>query len=151
LQENPVWARIALLLNLAGTILLALSFQATSSDFRLVTASGYDLQGRSALGVKAYALCVNNYTLVMTDSSPKGGVSLGMRGCPSWESSRPAAVVNTEHPNFIFLGLALSSLGFLMQFLTIPRRKTLSEVNEELRILRKQKRQIEISIIGRQD
>jgi hypothetical protein len=141
-KENPLWARIALLSNLAGTILLALSFQATSSDFRLVSARGFDLRGQINPASTAYALCVNNYTLVISDSV--NGIGFGRPGCPNWESSRPAAVVNSEHPRFIFLGLGMSAFGFLLQFLTIPRRKTLAEVNEELRILRKQKRQMEI-------
>jgi hypothetical protein len=145
-REDPLWARIALLLNLAGTILLALSFQATSSDFRLVTALGYDLNGKVATGVTAYALCVNDYTLLVTDSAR--GVGIGHKGCPNWESSRPSAVVTSEHPLFLYLGLGCSAIGFFMQLLIIPRRKTLAEINEQIRILRKTKRQMEMSRIN---
>ena len=74
--SNPKWQRIALILNLAGTALLFYSFQATSSDFRLVTATS-----RSVLTpgeFKQYALCVNNYTILQTDS--QHGMKIGSMG-----------------------------------------------------------------------
>jgi hypothetical protein len=73
-----------------------------------------------------------------------GSWRLGSQNCPDWEHSRPAAVVNVEHPSFVTIGFIASVAGFLMQFLTVPRRKTLAEINEELRILRKDKRKREI-------
>ena len=51
--SNRKWQQFALLLNLAGTALLFYSFQATSSDFKLVTAVGH-----SVLVQELYALCV---------------------------------------------------------------------------------------------
>lgn len=134
MREDPLWARIALLLNLAGTTLLFLSFQATSSDFRLVSTS----DGR-------YALCVDRTALIIKE--PKG-FGIGYTVCPDWEHSKPAAVVNVEHPSFVTLGFIASILGFLLQLMTIPRRKTLAEVNEELRTLRKQKRVLEMQSLG---
>ena len=144
MREDPLWARIALLLNLAGTILLALSFQATSSDFRLVTAHNQNLVGQPAPGASVYAICVNNFVLAATDSV--SGTSLGNDHCPDWENADPSAVVTAEHPNWLYIGLVLSALGFFIQLLTVPRRKTLAEVNEELRILRKRKRGLELEI-----
>lgn len=137
MREDPLWARIALLLNLAGTALLFLSFQATSSDFRLVTATSDHFPDQ-----KRYALCVAKTALMVADGT--GSVGLGFGMCPHWEDARPAAVVNVEHPSFVTLGFLASVTGFLLQFLTVPRRKTLAEINEELRILRKHKKMLEL-------
>jgi hypothetical protein len=138
-REDPLWARIALLLNLVGTALLFLSFQATSSDFRLVTAKSKEFPDDTQ-----YALCVNKTALMQT--SQNGAFTIGSSACPNWEHARPAAVVNVEHPFFVVLGFSFTILGFFIQLFTVPRRKTLAEVNEEMRILRKQKKQLESEI-----
>ena len=127
------WQQRALILNLLGTALLFYSFQATSSDFHLVTATTHSIVAGE---IKHYALCVNNYTLIESDS--KSGIIMGTRGCPSWEESRPAAVVNIEHPAFEGLGFALLLLGFLIQYLSVPQPRTIQEIREELRTLRKE-------------
>jgi hypothetical protein len=120
-SKTPVRLRIAqasaLFLNLAGTILLALSFLATASDFRLVTASNYALgTQQTAPGQTTYAICVKNYALAATDGR---GVGIGFNGCPSSETARPAAVVTSELPWLLYLGLALTSLGFFIQFILV--------------------------------
>jgi hypothetical protein len=133
LFSNPKWQRFALLLNLAGTALLFYSFQATSSDFRLVTA-------RTPKGVFSqeefvrYALCVNNFALIETDSA--NGVRIGRRGCPDWEHSRPAAVVNIEHPFFVGMGFVTLMAGFLIQYLSVPQPKTIADLRRELKLLK---------------
>jgi hypothetical protein len=92
--------------------------QATSSDFRLVTAKGYNaFSNLPDPGSTAYAICVNNYILAMTDS--KGSVAIGKHNCPNWESARPSAVVTAEYPTLLYIGLLLSALGFLIQFLSL--------------------------------
>jgi hypothetical protein len=127
------WQQRALILNLVGTALLFYSFQATSSDFHLVTAKTH-----SAIAgeITHYALCVNNYTLLESDS--KNGLIMGSKGCPSWEQSRPAAVVNIEHPAFEGLGFTILLLGFLIQYLAVPQPRTIQEMRDELRILKKE-------------
>ena len=114
---SRVWARIALICNLAGTMLLFLSFQATSSNFKLITTS----DGRSAL-------CVNNYALL--EVGPKNTFVIGQANCPEWEHARPAAVVNIERPIFVTIGFALTSLGFFLQFLSIPSPKTIAQIGQ---------------------
>src|ERR1700691_5183089 len=99
--------RISLLLNLLGTALLFLSFQATSSNFRLITTS----DGRSAL-------CVDQRAMLI--ALPNGGFQMGIQKCPEWENARPAAVVNIERPSFVTLGFICTTLGFLLQFLSVP-------------------------------
>jgi hypothetical protein len=85
------WTRIALALNLAGTLLLFYSFQATSSSFRLISRSQPGVMG----SYTEYAICVKDFTLLQTIGH---GVGIGHLGCPTSEDDRPAAVVNTEHP-----------------------------------------------------
>jgi hypothetical protein len=124
--SNPRWQKAALLLNLSGTIVLFYSFQATSSDFRLVTAPRQKgpqpraavVAGRGGTPSETqYALCVNNYTLLSSDAS--SGVRFAYPGCPSWENARPAAVVSIEHPKFegqAFCYLLLGSHSSIFQF-----------------------------------
>jgi hypothetical protein len=116
-RDNPWLARLALFLNLAGAILLALSFSATSSDFRLITARDTDVFGKPSPGHTAYAICANNYTLAITDSA--GGLGMGIRNCPNWDKSYPAALVIADHPVWLQIGLALAIFGFLIQLLTV--------------------------------
>jgi hypothetical protein len=115
--------RFALFCNLAGTVMLFLSFQATSSELRLVTTPEGNL-----------ALCVNKRALVI---SLPNGIALGSPTCPNWENSRPAAVVNIEHPAFISWGFILTTLGFILQFLSFPSPKTAAQLRKELKELQK--------------
>jgi hypothetical protein len=119
--QGPSLARIALGLNLLGTILLALSFSATSSDFKLVTAENTDIRGNAVIGLTAYAICVKGYALAVTDA--KGSVGIGMHECPNWANSYPSAVVIADHPVWLLVGLISSMLGFLLQFLAIRSPK----------------------------
>ncbi|WP_186214221.1 hypothetical protein [Burkholderia gladioli] len=113
----------ALSLNLLGTILFAWSFQATSSDFRLVTTKNYTSPDSNYILSTAYAICVNNYALAVTDST--NGILLGARNCPDWQHARPAAVVTSEHPLAFLLGLYVTMAGFLIQLLLVADWKPL--------------------------
>jgi hypothetical protein len=147
--SNPKWQRIALSLNLLGTVLLFYSFQATSSDFKLVrsapgSSSVLD-QGPyafHAMGVGSttenYALCVSNYTLLASDAH--SGVSFGHMGCPNWDKARPAAIVSIEHPFFEGLGFVCLLAGFLLQFLSVPQPRTIAEIRKELKLSRVKER-----------
>ena len=119
------WMRFALILNLAGSLLFFFSFQATSSNFRLLTTS----DGRNAL-------CVDDRALIVTDASKDSngdfGFVLGMRRCPDWENAKPAAVVHIEKPYFVTLGFVLLTIGFLLQLLSIPNPKTASQISQEI-------------------
>jgi hypothetical protein len=131
------WTRIALALNLIGTLVLFFSFQATSSSFRLI---------RRPIGTGLfsneyeYDICVENYTLVMADPTI-GGVGLGHRGCPTAEEDRRAAVVNTEHPNFITLGFLMIFFGFFIQFFAVPEPRSLAQLRQEIKLLKLQQRE----------
>jgi hypothetical protein len=130
------WQRVALALNVLGAGILFFSFQATSSDFRLVTA-----RTKSVLSpepIVHYALCVNNYTMIETDT--KGKLVIGAAGCPEWEHSRPAAVVNFEHPSFVTAGMIMLLIGFVLQFLAIPSPKTIGQMRAELKAARQAER-----------
>ena len=138
---NPKWQKAALFLNLVGTALLFYSFQATSSDIRLVTAPIDPNQrripatvvagGPGNLGDKQYALCVNNYTLLSSDAA--SGVRFGVRGCPSWQNAKPAAVVNIEHPTFEGLGFFLLMFGFALQYFAVPKAATIAYYRTEIK------------------
>jgi len=127
---NRRWNQAALLLNLCGTLLLFWSFQATSSDFKLVT---------SKTAGEQYALCVNDYTVISSDGM--NGIHLGHRGCPNWEGAKPAAVVNIEHPFFEGLGFVLLLAGFLLQFFSIPQPETVAHFRQQLKIAKMRDRQ----------
>jgi hypothetical protein len=118
-------------MNVAGTFLLFYSFQATSSDFRLVTAKSYSVVAGE---IKQYALCVNNYTLLETDS--RHGIMVGSANCPDWQHARPAAVVNIEHPSFLTIGFSLLFFGFIIQFFAVPEPKTIAELRYQIKMLK---------------
>jgi hypothetical protein len=120
--------RVALILNLLGTGLLAFSFVATSSDFRLITAPDTNVYGKPAPGSTAYAICVQNYSVAITDAH--GVAGMGVNNCPNWDKSSPAAVVVAEHPGALWLGLVLSALGFLIQLLApVPSAAAVSTLD----------------------
>jgi hypothetical protein len=123
------WQRVALALNVIGAGILFFSFQATSSDFRLVTVNEKSVL--SPEPIARYALCVNNFTVLETNS--KGSLTIGHVGCPDWEHSRPAAVVNFEHPSFVTLGLIMLVLGFFLQFLAVPGPKTIAQMRSDIK------------------
>jgi len=116
--------RFALTLNLLGTVMLFLSFQATSSNLRLVTASD-----------GSTALCIENRTLAI--SLPGGGVGIGRNICPDWDKAHPVAVVTIERPVLVTSGFLLATLGFLLQFLSFPSPKTTAQLRKELKELQK--------------
>lgn len=122
---SKTWARIALALNVFGTVLLFYSFQATSSDMRIVTTR----KGETAL-------CVNNATVISSGPSEQKGTtrfSIGKATCPQWEDTKPAAVVNVEHPRLVTLGFSLTFVGFVIQFFSVPSLKTEKELRAEIR------------------
>jgi hypothetical protein len=147
---NPKWQKAALALNLVGTIVLFYSFQATSSDFRLVTAPyvpptmpAGSIPPKGFVpppqGSKQYALCVNNFTLIQSDG--RNSVLMGHRGCPDWENSRPAAVVNIEHPTFEGLGFLLLITGFTLQYFSVPQAATVAHLRQQIKMAQIQERE----------
>jgi hypothetical protein len=131
--SNRKWQQFALILNLAGTALLFYSFQATSSDFRLVTSISKSVI--LSKEIRRYALCVNNYALVETDS--EHGILIGHENCPDWEHAKPAAVVNIEHPTFVGIGFVILIAGFFVQYLAVPQPKTVAQLRAELKSLKR--------------
>jgi hypothetical protein len=127
------WTKAALATNLAGTLLLFYSFQASSSSFRLITRT-VDVQSH-----KSYEICVNDYMLLSTDT--KGNMFLGHPGCPAAQDDRPAAVVNIEHPLFVTLGFALIVIGFIIQYFAVPEPASIAQLRKEIRLLKKRQRQ----------
>jgi hypothetical protein len=114
-----MWMRIALFFNLAGTVLLFLSFQATSSNLIIKRASN-----------GSTAMCIDQTGIAVTN--PQGAWELG-GACPDWPQARPTAVVNVERPYLITIGFILASLGFLLQVLATPSAKTISQIRADLK------------------
>ena len=121
------WMRFALACNLFGAILLFLSFQATSSNFRLIT----DKWGDSAL-------CVDNRLLI--EALVNGGFKVGAADCPAFENGKPVAVVTIELPWLAYTGFVLTLIGFMLQFFAFPGPKTIAAMREELRIAKRLQR-----------
>lgn len=111
------FAALALVLNLAGTICLAWSFQGTSSAFRLITATDTNVRGGSNPNVKAYAVCAGQFQLSAVDTA--GNVSVGTGQCALWDRGSPAAIVISENPTLLWIGLALFLSGFLLQLVLV--------------------------------
>jgi hypothetical protein len=117
---SRAWQRIALALNVIGAGILFFSFQATSSDFRLITTKVGDS-----------ALCVKGMTLQIVRHN--GTWQMGGMNCPDWENAKPAAVVNFEHPSFVTVGMLLLTLGFVIQFMSVPNPKTIAQLRADLK------------------
>jgi hypothetical protein len=120
------WMRFALICNLLGTVLLFLSFQATSSNITIVrdkTGSTY--------------LCIGQVALFATE--PMGGFVVGT-GCPQSGTGRPISVVNVELPFLVTLGFIFASLGFLLQLLSLPNPKTISQMRADIKAAKMEQR-----------
>lgn len=134
--SNRKWMQFALLLNLLGTVALFYSFQATSSNFRLVTVKNNSVLGNN----EQSALCIYGHAMMTALAS--GGWTMGGGPCPDWEHSKAAAVVNIEHPFLEGLGFILLTAGFLLQYLSVPQPKTIAQLRSELKVLKaEEKRQ----------
>jgi len=129
--SNPKWQKAALCLNLVGTIVLFYSFQATSSDFKLITTAQHSAFSPDA---KRYALCVNDFALI--ESNGNSDVTMGHKGCPDWVNAKPAAVVSIEHPVFVELGFLILIAGFVLQYFAVPQPETVAHLREQLRIIK---------------
>jgi hypothetical protein len=123
------WTRVALVLNVAGALLLFLSFQATSSSFRLIRKP---VSAESNAGFM-YEICVEDYMLLATDTR---GVFLGHHGCPATSDDRRAAVVNTEYPALVTIGFLMTLIGFSIQFFSVPEPRTIAQLRQEIKLLK---------------
>jgi hypothetical protein len=131
LFSNRKWQQAALILNLLGTVALFYSFQATSSNFRLITKKTDSVL---AGPMEESALCVYGRTMLVAQGN--GGWQIGGAKCPDWEHAKAAAVVNIEHPMFEGLGFFLIIAGFALQYFSIPQPKTVAQMREELKRLK---------------
>lgn len=126
------WQRIALILNLAGTALLFYSFQATSSNFRLLTRINTSVVAGT---MEESALCV--YGVSMLTVNKEGGWVVGGATCPDWEHAKSASVVNIEHPSFEGFGFVMLLAGFLLQYLSVPHPKTINQLRADIKAAKK--------------
>lgn len=127
--SNPKSMRVALVLNLLGTAALFYSFQATSSNFRLVTTKNEIMFGKQ----EQSALCVYGRALI-TEYSDGSGSMFGP--CPDIKNSRAAAVVNIEHPSLEGGGFLLLVAGFLLQLFSVPKPETIASIRTQLKALK---------------
>jgi hypothetical protein len=126
--SNRRWTQAALVLNLLGTVALFYSFQATSSNFRLVT---HKTESVLAGVEEESALCVYGHAMMVAGKN--GDWKIGGGSCPDWEHAKAAAVVNIEHPMFEGLGFTLVIFGFALQYFAVPQPKTVAQMREELK------------------
>lgn len=116
--SSRAWVRFALVLNLAGTALLYLSFQATSSTVKIVSQT----DGTSALCLGGTALFEG-----------KGGDFTIGTGCPDWPNAKPIALVTVEKPSLIYVGFTILMSGFLLQLIGIASPKSIRQMRAELK------------------
>src|ERR1700736_962750 len=95
------WMRFALLCNLLGALFLFLSFQAASSNVRIMTQPGKDTT----------AFCAYESTIIMHGGQFTMGVP-----CPTWPNAKPVALVSIEYPKMVTSGFLLTLFGFMLQW-----------------------------------
>jgi hypothetical protein len=117
-------ARTSACLNVLGSLLVFLSFQATSTRLLLVTSN--DKSDKTA------AFCIGDRAFfgISKDGS---GTMMGY-ACPQSENMKPTVVANSDAPWMGKFGWFLLLLGFFGQVYSIEP-STLT--NEQLRVLRK--------------
>jgi hypothetical protein len=104
--------RMALLsafLNLLGSFLVFLSFQAASTNLLLVTEKG----------TKNVAFCIGDRAVFGLTKDGRG-TAMGY-GCPQGVDAKPAAVVNTDSPGLAKFGWILIGFGFFLQMFSIEK------------------------------
>jgi hypothetical protein len=93
-MQKRSWHRylvaVALIVNIAGTACLWWSFQATSSNFRLISAEDVTARGRPSAGARAYSICVDKLELGSIDSTQSTYVGTG--GCTLWDKGAASAI-----------------------------------------------------------
>jgi len=100
------WMRFALFCNLLGAFLLFLSFQATSSDVKLISLPNN--------GTTAFCAYGTNILTARGSAISVGGP------CPAGPDAKPLALVSIEHPRMVTIGFVLTLLGFLLQWFSFP-------------------------------
>ena len=100
-------AFVSAFLNLLGSFLVFLSFQATSTDLLLVTEKGK----------KNVAFCIGDRAVFGLTADGKG-TAMGY-GCPQGTDVKPAAVINTDSPGLAKFGWILIGIGFFLQLFSI--------------------------------
>jgi len=98
------WMRFALFCNLLGTLLIFVSFQALSSDVKLLRSNN------------ATAICASGSAIVEASNS----IVTGSGPCPDWPQVKVTTLVSVEHPRTVILGFSLILLGFFLQWFAIP-------------------------------
>jgi hypothetical protein len=101
------WMRFALFCNLLGTLLIFLSFQAMSSDVKLLSSNN------------GTAFCAYGEAVLIANNS---NVAVGGH-CPDWPQSRATPLLSVEHPRTAILGFSLMLLGFFLQWFALPIAK----------------------------
>jgi hypothetical protein len=117
--------RIALFLILAGTALLYLSFQATSSTVKIITQPN-----------GTTAMCMGSTALF----EGRAGSFIMGTGCPDWKDAKPIALVTVEKPVLVYLGFALLTFGFLIQLLSVPSPKSLAQMRADVKAAEKEQK-----------
>lgn len=98
------WMRFALFCNLLGTLLIFLSFQALSSNVKLLKSNNET------------AICASGTAIVEATNS----IVTGSGPCTDWPQAKATTLVSVEHPRTVALGFVLLLLGFFLQWFAIP-------------------------------
>jgi hypothetical protein len=111
---RPNYQRAALIVNVAGAVMIFLAFQANSSDFSLVTGTN------PVTGSKVFTICAEGRPMMRTDA----GANMSMIGpayntCPADDSNK-VALVRSDHPSFAWWGFFAIIIALFVQIFGVP-------------------------------
>jgi hypothetical protein len=96
---------IALFCNFVGSLFLIFTLSITPSSFRQVD------NGHGQI-----AICVSGQTVM---AGWGGGFVLSGDACPGWDNAKPTAQLAFQRNGFLWTGMALSVVGFLLQLISV--------------------------------
>jgi len=110
--------RTLLLVNSLAAVALALSFQAASSDLRIVSQRVYWDPLSHTQGTMIY-FCVGDLTAFVTDDHANLSLSNGDAECPP--EARSTAIVTSDNPGVFRIALVLIAFSSALQVLMVRK------------------------------
>jgi hypothetical protein len=111
---RPNYQRAALILNVAGAVILFFAFQANSSVFSLVTGTN------PVTGSKMFTICAEGSEMMRTDAGSRMTmIGNAYNTCPADDRNK-VALVRSDHPSFAWWGFFTIIIALLVQVFGVP-------------------------------